>query len=67
MKHIVIKSCVTRCPCPCCGVQMDGGLVVCWTCFRVTDRLTPGEYLTVTRANVTEWNNAREGRIGITS
>ena len=30
--------------CPCCGDPMDVGCVVCWVCYRATDRLTPGTY-----------------------
>jgi len=32
--------------CPCCGDDMTAGLVTCWTCYRESDRLTPGTYVT---------------------
>lgn len=70
MKDIVIKSRVTRCPCPCCSAQMDGETVVCWACFRVTERLTPGVYpndrhpgrFELSSADVNKWEQARQER-----
>lgn len=32
--------------CPCCGDEMEPTQVVCWTCWRESDRLTPGDYVT---------------------
>jgi len=57
MKDRVIKSVVTRCPC--CHKSMDAGMVVCWTCYRRTDRLT-----TAGSAEVDRWEKARQKRTG---
>ena len=63
--------------CPCCGDPMQTGQVVCWTCYRATNRLTPGVHLdpdgttatdqgyaiTITEAKIAEWDRARNLRI----
>ena len=54
--------------CPCCGDPMDSNMVVCWVCYRWTDRLTPGSYddmgflNMITAADIAEWDAARDGR-----
>ena len=63
--------------CPCCGDAMPSGQVVCWTCYRATNRLTPGVHLdpdgttatdhgyaiTLTQAQIAQWDRARNERI----
>lgn len=46
-------------PCPCCHKPMDTGMVVCWVCYRRTDRLT-----TAGSAEVERWELARQKRTG---
>ena len=47
---------------------MDSNMVVCWVCYRWTDRLTPGSYddmgflNMITAADIAEWDAARDGR-----
>lgn len=59
--------------CPCCGDEMNGALVVCWICFRASDRLMPGTYTThdvlpsgdtwtITQADIDKWDKARDAR-----
>ena len=63
--------------CPCCGEDMDSDNVVCWRCYRETDRLTPGtyrdtyvrgaiEHFTITREDVARYQAMRDERMGIT-
>jgi hypothetical protein len=64
--------------CPCCGDAMPSTLVVCWPCYRFTDRLTPGTYreivsagwgdhytserFTLSAADVDQWESERAAR-----
>ena len=62
--------------CPCCGDGMADSLVVCWECYRITDRLQPGTYLdengvtatdegyavVLTSSQIQEWDTARDQR-----
>lgn len=34
----------TSTSCPCCGDDMHYDLVTCWTCYRLSHRLTPGTH-----------------------
>ena len=73
----VMAQAVQR-PCPCCGDDMDACNVVCWPCYRATDRLTPGTHLDpnrnrrtktfqptiiITQAQIDAWDNERETRL----
>ena len=60
-----------RIGCPCCGDPMHPDQIVCWPCFRSTDRLTPGSYPDPTFAghcvrldadDVDRWESARDVR-----
>ena len=57
--------------CPCCGDPMHPDQIVCWPCYRSTDRLTPGRHadptfagmtFTVSAANVERWEAERDAR-----
>ncbi len=56
--------------CPCCGDRMDAVNVTCWTCYRLTDRLTPGAYpddygtFSISQADVDLWDAQRMARFG---
>lgn len=57
--------------CPCCGGPMAMEEVVCWACFRLTNKLTPGVYTDsdgdvcdITREDVDRYDRARERRMG---
>lgn len=59
-------------PCPCCGNTMDPSLVVCWVCYRATNRLQPGIYhlgpstqdpIHLTSESVVQWDHERALRI----
>lgn len=60
--------------CPCCGEEMDGRNVVCWRCWRETNKLTPGTYVdtytiagstfTITREDVERYERQRDARTG---
>lgn len=60
--------------CPCCGDNMTADMVVCWECFRLTDKLTPGTYpnnpdrfgssvFVVTADDIAAWDRERIRRI----
>lgn len=53
--------------CPICGVDMDEYLVVCWRCYRRTDRLTPGSLMPGGRVldavTIAGFDAAREARL----
>jgi hypothetical protein len=57
-------------PCPCCGDPMLPECVVCWTCYRLTKRLTPGTHADpinghnffVSANDIGRWDLARERR-----
>ena len=57
--------------CPCCGDPMHVDQVVCWPCWRTTDRLTPGRYpdptlaghwLRLDAGDLEQWEAARDAR-----
>lgn len=56
-------------PCPCCGDPMGAYSVVCWPCYRWTNRLTPGTYTDrgvpseVTAVDIARWDEARRLRL----
>lgn len=63
--------------CPCCGDPMQTGQVVCWTCYRITNKLASGTHLdpdgttatdqgyavTITEEQIAQWDKARNERI----
>lgn len=63
--------------CPCCGDPMQTENVVCWVCYRATNRLAPGVHpdpdgttatdqgyaITITKAQIAEWDRARDERV----
>ena len=62
--------------CPCCGDEMASEQIVCWTCFRATNRAMPGTYphpegtstidgvpsIVITGADVNHWLALRDAR-----
>ena len=56
--------------CPACGDAMSLANVVCWPCYRYSDRLTPGTHsdpetgylFTFTVAAIAKWDRARDAR-----
>ena len=54
--------------CPCCGDPMSPANVVCWTCYRLTNRLQPGTYpdvggtFEITEADVARYDALRARR-----
>lgn len=58
--------------CPCCGDEMSRELVVCWSCYRASNRLTPGSYASligtsprlITTHMVSRWDAERSQRLG---
>lgn len=59
--------------CPCCGEEMDSTCVVCWDCYRSSNRLTAGTYpdsyspgatFTLTAADIERYDSARAARLG---
>ena len=60
--------------CPCCGDSMNVDLVTCWSCYHLSNRLTPGTYTTydvvetgdtwtITREDIDKWSDQRSDRI----
>lgn len=57
--------------CPCCSEDMDSAQVVCWTCYRQSDRLTAGTWpdgmgstFTLTAADIARYDALRAVRLG---
>ncbi len=57
--------------CPFRGEPMDRENVVCWSCFRLTNRLTPGDHeegpatYHITGKNVAGWVAERDARMAV--
>lgn len=58
----------TEVTCPCCGDSMARENVVCWECYRATNRLSSGVHLdangcfTVSAEDIASWDKARLSR-----
>lgn len=65
-----------RADCPCCGDEMDAEMIVCWECFKLSNRLSPGEHedillttgykigtFVLTEEEVELWSSARDARM----
>lgn len=57
--------------CPCCGDPMDPSCVVCWECYRLSNRLQAGTWpdgngssFELTTADVERYDGLRAERIG---
>ena len=64
-----MKTHETTTGCPCCGDTMPTDLVVCWTCYRLSDRLQAGRWpdgngltFVVTDEDIKRWDKARDKR-----
>ena len=52
--------------CPMCQTSMDYSLVVCWLCWRSTERLYPGVYkvpMVLSSEIIASWSKARDARV----
>lgn len=53
--------------CPCCGDDMNAANVVCWHCYRLTNRLTPGNHPGLETelgwATISRWQTQRRTRL----